>query len=128
MPSVKEALGFESILNCFSLASGMELNLSKSSIFFFNMHLAFLENISNILGFKRCNLPSRYLGIPLIDKHWQKIHWEKMLANLEKRCQHWTHKTLNFAGCLVLTKFLLQAIRQFMLSIIPALKGVLQRI
>ena len=41
MPSVKESLGFKSILNCFSLASGMELKLSKYSIFFFNMHLEY---------------------------------------------------------------------------------------
>jgi len=86
MPSVKEALGFKSILNHFNLASGMELNLAKSSIFFFNMHLVFLKNLSKVLGFKMCTLPSRYLGILLTDKPWKKLHWEKLLANLEKRC------------------------------------------
>jgi len=127
-PSVKEALGFKSILNRFILASGMELNLAKSSIFFFNMNLAVQKNLSNVLGFKRCNLPSRYLGILLTNKPWQKIHWDKMIANLEKRCHHWTHRTLNFVGRLVLTKIVLQAILQFMLSILPTAKCVLQRI
>jgi len=109
-PKVKEALGYKRILNIFSKASGMDVNLSKSSIFFFNTHLAVQKNLSTILGFRRSSLPSRYLGAPLTDKPWQKIHWEKLLASLEKRCHHWTHRDLNFAGRLVLTKAVLQAI------------------
>lgn len=73
-PSVKEVMRYKSLLNLFNKASGMELNLSKSSIFFFNTHLAFQKNLSTILGFKRYNLPSRYLGVPLTDKPWQKVH------------------------------------------------------
>eukprot|EP00253_Pinus_taeda_P013812 PITA_13812 len=103
-PTVKETLGYKRILNLFSEASGMEINLSKSTIFFFNTHLALQKNLSIILGFRRGNLPSRYLGAPLTDKPWQKNHWEKILANMEKRCHHWTHRALNFAGRLVLTK------------------------
>lgn len=40
IPTVKEALGYKRILNLFSKTSGMEINLSKSTIFFFNTHLA----------------------------------------------------------------------------------------
>lgn len=39
-PIVKEALGYKRILNLFSKAFGMDVNLSKSTIFFFNTHLA----------------------------------------------------------------------------------------
>ena len=39
IPTVKEALGYKRILNLFRKASGMEINLSKSTIFFFNTHL-----------------------------------------------------------------------------------------
>jgi len=56
------------------------------------------------------------------------MHWKNILASLEKRCHHWTHRALNFAGILVLTKAVLQAIPQYMLSIILAPKGVLQKI
>eukprot|EP00253_Pinus_taeda_P029624 PITA_29624 len=127
-PSVKEALRFKNILNRFSKALGMELNLTKYSIFFFNMHLAVQKNLSIVLGFKRCNLPSRYLGILLTDRPWQTLHWERILANLEKRCHHWTHRNLNSAGRLVLTKSVLQAIPRYMLSILLDPKGVLQKI
>eukprot|EP00253_Pinus_taeda_P018385 PITA_18385 len=127
-PTVKEAQGYKNILKLFSEASGMDINLSKSTIFFFNMNVAVQRNLSRILGFRRGNLPSRYLGAPLLDKLWQKSHWEKLLDNLKKICQHWTHRALNFAGRLVLTKVVLQAIPQYMLSIIPAPQGILQQI
>lgn len=127
-PTVKEEVAFKNILDLFSKASGMEINHAKSTIFFFNTHLAFQKHLSNILGFRRGSLPSKYLGAPLTTKPWQKIHWEKILAKMEKRCKHWTHRALNFAGRLVLTKSILQAIPQYLLSILPAPNGVLQKI
>jgi len=127
-PTVKEAMAFKNILNLFSKASGMEINHAKSTIFFFNTHIAIQKHLSNILGFRRGNLPSKYLGAPLTTKPWQKHHWEKILAKMEKKCRHWTHRALNFAGRLVLTKAILQAIPQYLLSILPAPKGILQKI
>eukprot|EP00253_Pinus_taeda_P011770 PITA_11770 len=127
-PTVKEALAFKSILILFSKASGMEINHAKSKIFFFNTHLAIQKHLSSILGFKRSNMPSKYLGAPLTSKPWQKHHWESTLAKLENKCRHWTHRALNFAGRLVLTKAILQAIPHYMLSILPAPQGVLHRI
>eukprot|EP00253_Pinus_taeda_P034305 PITA_34305 len=50
-PTVKEARGYKRILNLFSEASDMEINLSKSTIFFFNTHLAAQKNLLSILGF-----------------------------------------------------------------------------
>lgn len=38
IPTVKEALAYKQILNDFTKATGMEVNLSKSKIFFFNIH------------------------------------------------------------------------------------------
>ena len=57
IPMVKEALAYKKILIYFSMASGMEVNLSKSKIFFFNTHIVIQRNISRILGFQRESLP-----------------------------------------------------------------------
>eukprot|EP00253_Pinus_taeda_P029243 PITA_29243 len=81
-PTVKEALAYRDILHLFSKASGMEINFSKSTIFFFNTHQAIQSHLSRLLGFKIGSLPSRYLGAPLTLKPWQKAHWEKVLATL----------------------------------------------
>ena len=40
IPTVRETRGFKAILNLFGHASGMDLNLDKSSIFFFNTHMS----------------------------------------------------------------------------------------
>eukprot|EP00253_Pinus_taeda_P020855 PITA_20855 len=106
----------------------MEINHAKSKFFFFNTHLAIQKHLTGILGFKRSNLPSKYLGAPLTSKPWQKHHWESTLAKLERKCKHWTHRALNFAGRLVLTKAILQAIPHYLLSILPAPQGILHRI
>jgi hypothetical protein len=128
IPTVKEALAYRNILNLFSQASGMEINFPKSTLFFFNTHPSIQSHLSRLLGFKIGSLPSRYLGAPLTLKPWQKGHWEKVLASMERKCKHWTHRALNFAGRLILTKVVLQAIPQYMLSILPAPKGVLNQI
>ena len=40
IPTVKEALAYKQILYDFAMASGMEVNLYKSKIFFFNTNIA----------------------------------------------------------------------------------------
>lgn len=125
--TVKEAHCFKAVLNLFRQASGMDLNLDKSSSFF-HTHLAIQRYLTNILGFKRRSLPSKYLGIPLTRKPWQKLHWEHFLSKLEDRSNYWTNKILNLAGRLAMTKAVLQAIPHYMLSILPAPKMVLQKI
>ena len=72
IPTVKEARAYKQILNEFAMASGMEVNLSKSKIFFFNTNIAIQRNISRILGFQRDSLPSKYLGVPQTAKPMHK--------------------------------------------------------
>jgi hypothetical protein len=56
------------ILNDFSEALGTSINTDKSHIFFFNTpHVLFKPSSLASLGFNRSSLPSKYLGIPLID-------------------------------------------------------------
>jgi len=126
-PTVKEAVAYRAILDLFSQASGMEINFSKSTIFFFNTHPAVQTHLSQLLGFRIGSLPSKYLGAPLTLKPWQKIHWEKVLANMKKKCSHWTNRALILAGRLILTKAVLQAIMKYLLSLLPAPKGILQQ-
>lgn len=72
LPTVKEASAYNQILKEFSLAIGMEVNLSQSKIFFLNINIAIQRNISRILGFQRDSLPTKYLGIPLTDRPMHK--------------------------------------------------------
>jgi len=65
IPKVNEASAYNQIVKEFAMATGMEVNLSKSKIFFLNINIAIQRNISRILGFQRDSLPTKYLGVPL---------------------------------------------------------------
>eukprot|EP00253_Pinus_taeda_P009447 PITA_09447 len=128
IPTVKEALAYKQILKDFSLATGMEVNLSKSKIFFFRTNIVIQRNISRILGFQRDSLPSKYLGIPLIARPMHKSIWESILYKMQDKVKSWTLHALNLANRLVLTKAVLQSIPVFMLLALLAPKGVLEKI
>lgn len=107
IPTVKEAHAYKQTLDDFAMASGMEVNLSKSNIFFFNTSIAIQRNISRIMGFQRDSLPSKFLGVPLTAKLLHKIIWEPMISKLQDKTRTWTMRSLNLVGRLVLTKFVL---------------------
>jgi hypothetical protein len=128
IPTVKEAKAYKRILEDFGEASGAEINHSKSMIFFFNTNPAIQRNLTNILGFERKTLPTKYLGVPLTDKVYKMSTWEGVINRLQERVKNWTYRSLNLAGRLILTKFVLQAIPTFMMSVFPTPQGILQKI
>jgi len=127
IPTVKEALAYKQILKDFSLASGMDVNLSKSKIFLFSTNIAIQRNISRILGFQRDSLPSKYSRIPLTARPMHKSIWEPVLNKMQDKVKNWTFRALNLAGRLVPTKDVLQSIPDYMLSALLAPKGVLEQ-
>jgi hypothetical protein len=97
-------------------------------IYFFNTNPAIQRNLTNILGFERKMLPTKYLGIPLKDTACKMATWEGVISELQEKVKNWTYRALNLAGRLILTKMVLQAIPAYMMSVFPAPKGILQNI
>jgi len=52
----------------------------------------------------------------------------KIISNLEERVKRWIVRVLNLSSRLVLVKVMLQTILGYMLYILPAHKGVLQKL
>jgi len=75
-------------------------------IYFFNMNIEIQRNLSNILGFEKKTLPTKYLRVPLTDKEGKITTWE---------------------GIIILTKVILQVILAYLLSVFPSPKGILQK-
>jgi hypothetical protein len=128
IPMVKEAKSYKRILEEFGEASGAEINHSKSMIFFFNTNPTIQRNMANILGFEHKSLPTKYLGIPLTNRSYKMSTWEGIINKLQERVKTWMYISLNLVGRLILTKFVLQAIPTFMMSVFPTPKGILQKI
>jgi hypothetical protein len=127
-PIVREANSIQEILQTFSDASGLECNKDKSQIFFFNTPPQVQRHISDILGFKRSSLPSKYLGIPLIDNALRNSSWELLLSSFSKRLSSWTFRALNLPSHLILLKAVLQALPIYTFSALAAPKFVLTTI
>ena len=81
-PMVKEAKVYKKILEEFGEALGAEINHSKSMIYFFNTNPAIQWILANILGFEGKTLPTKYLGVPLMDRACRNITWEGVINKL----------------------------------------------
>jgi hypothetical protein len=127
-PTVREANSILDILQTFSDASGLDCNKDKSQIFFFNTPLPIQRHISGILGFNRSSLPSKYLGIPLIDNALRNSSWEHLLSSFSKRLSSWTYRALNLPSRLTLLQAVLQALPIYSFSALAAPKFVLTTI
>jgi ribonuclease HI len=124
-PTVREANAILDILQVFAAASGMECNKEKSQIFFFNTPPPIQRHITEILGFSRSSLPSKYLGIPLIDNPLRNSSWEHLLSSFAKRLSSWTLRALNLPSRLVLLRSVLQALSIYSFSAMAAPRNVL---
>jgi hypothetical protein len=65
---------------------------------------------------------------PHDDRACKKATSEGVISKLHERVKNWTYRALNLAGKLILTKMVLQAISAYMMSVLPAPKGILQKI
>eukprot|EP00253_Pinus_taeda_P019331 PITA_19331 len=61
------------------------------------------------------------------DLQWNQRIWELLIRKTQDKVKKWTIKSLNLASRLVLAKVVPQAIPVFMISALPAPKGVLQQ-
>jgi hypothetical protein len=107
LSTAREAMCFKDIVELFCEASGMEVNLQKSQVFFFNTPLEIQCHLTHLLGFTRSILPSVYLGIPFIDNPLRNSSWDSLLSKFNKRLSLWTFHSLNLPGLLILLKSVL---------------------
>ncbi|KAG5533573.1 hypothetical protein RHGRI_027682 [Rhododendron griersonianum] len=105
---------FMELISCFSEASGLSLNVQKSSLFFTpNIKDSLKEEIKEILGMVEMDGDAKYLGLPLF---WGKSKKESLgyiRDKIMKKIQGWGNKELNHAGKDVLIKSVLQPIPMY---------------
>jgi hypothetical protein len=112
----------------FGQTFGLDINISKSSVFFGGVadHL----KQTNLLdtGFSEGNFPFRYLGVPLSPHRLLASQYSPLLHKLEATIQGWMGKHLTYAGRLELIKFVLYGMVQFWVSIFPMPCAVIRQI
>ncbi|GJS77431.1 RNA-directed DNA polymerase, eukaryota [Tanacetum coccineum] len=90
------------VLNCFSMASGLKMNLHKNKLMG--------------IGVKVGGIPSRH------------NFWEEVIVKISARLSKWKLKTLSIGGRFTLTKAVLSSIPLYQMSMYRVPMGVLNRL
>uniref|UniRef100_A0A6N2LM18 Reverse transcriptase domain-containing protein n=1 Tax=Salix viminalis TaxID=40686 RepID=A0A6N2LM18_SALVM len=122
------ARGDKSSLEIFGKISGLEVNPSKSSIYFGGVGDDLRQEIIHATGFAEGSFPFKYLGVPLSPHRLLVIQFSPLLHKLQAAIQSWVGKHLSYAGRFVLLRFVLYAMVQFWISIFPLLDTVITNI
>jgi hypothetical protein len=106
------------ILKTYEMASGQEINLSKSEVFFSrNLSRAGQEDLSNLMGVRHVLGTGTYLGLPSMVGRSKKATFAYIKDRIWKRINGWRSRPLSRAGKEVMIKSVLQAIPAYIMNI-----------
>ena len=100
---VQSAVCIREILSDFADMSGLQANISKSSIFF-SAECQYKSTILEMLGFQEGCFPITYLGMPLSSKRISYSACKPLLDRISRRVNGWKTALLSYAGRLQLIK------------------------
>jgi len=125
--SIRETQTLHEILVLFSKATGMDINVGKSTITTHLLRAREREVLGRLFPFSPLRLDEglSYLGFQLKPNKYLKNDWYWLLVRLENQLKLWSHKWLSRAGCLVLVKAVLEAIPVYWMSLAWIPKGTL---
>jgi hypothetical protein len=107
-----------SLLDTYGAASGQEINLSKSEVFFSrNLSKAAQEDLSGIMGVKHVMGTGTYLGLPSMIGRSKKATFGFIKDRVWKKINSWRGRALSKAGKDVMIKSVLQAIPSYIMSV-----------
>ncbi|WJX78361.1 hypothetical protein P8452_61592 [Trifolium repens] len=116
--NISETTKLMEILKTYEMASGQEINLSKSEVFFSrNISRAGQEDLSNIMGVKHVLGTGPYLGLPSMVGRSKKGTFAYINDRIWKRINGWRSRPLSRAGKEVMIKSVLQAIPAYIMNI-----------
>ncbi|GAU35387.1 hypothetical protein TSUD_160380 [Trifolium subterraneum] len=116
--TLEETNHLMSILKTYEDASGQEINMAKSEVFFSrNINMAAQEDLSRIMGVRHVLGTGTYLGLPSMIGRKKKETFAYVKDRIWKRINSWRGRALSRAGKEVMIKSVLQAIPSYVMSI-----------
>jgi hypothetical protein len=115
--SLAEANHLMTILKTYEEASGQEINMSKSEVFFSrNLSRAAQEDLSRVMGVRHVLGTGKYLGLPSMVGRRKKETFGYVKDRIWKKINSWRGRALSKAGKEVMVKSVLQAIPSYVMS------------
>ncbi|VFQ87851.1 unnamed protein product [Cuscuta campestris] len=126
---IKNLLRFNYVLSSYLIASGQEVNKSKSHLYCNRkVTLQYKNRVEEALGIKVGNPPFKYLGSTITPGKLKKIHCEQILNHFEGYLNSWYSRTLNPMSRLILIKHVLSAIPLHTMAVQDLPKSVITSI
>ncbi|XP_050217536.1 uncharacterized protein LOC126668373 [Mercurialis annua] len=125
----KNSIGF--LMEClteFRNTSGLQVNNSKSQVFFCNVEDSTKRSITCMTGFKEGVLPLRYLGIPLISTKLSRDDCKGIIEKITSKIHSWNSKFLSYAVRMQLIQSVLLNMQVFWATILILPKNVISEI
>jgi hypothetical protein len=89
---------------------GLKINFHKSEVYVFGVQQDEKERLANMLNCVLGELPLKYLGIPVSNKHLNISAFSFLIQKLHKRLDPWRGKFLTSGGRQILTNTCLSSI------------------
>lgn len=106
------------MLGMFEKASGQQVNIDKSSVFFSRNTCSYLKcDLCNQLGFKEAGDNSMYLGLPSFISRKKSVVFGYIKEKLQEKLQGWDKKNLSRAGKEVLIKSSAQSLFNYTMNV-----------
>jgi ribonuclease HI len=106
------------ILKTYEEASGQEINLSKSEVFFSrNISRAAQADLSNLMGVRHVLGTGTYLGMPSMVGRSKKATFAYIKDRIWRKINSWRSRPISKAGKEIMIKSILQAIPTYVMSI-----------
>jgi hypothetical protein len=106
------------LLERFSLASGLKINIDKSRAFYSSgIPQRKIDSITNISGIRSTSSLDKYLGFPMLKGRPKKSDFYFIIEKMQIRLASWKNKLLNRTGRLTLASSVLSSLPSYYMQI-----------
>ncbi|GJU95642.1 RNA-directed DNA polymerase, eukaryota [Tanacetum coccineum] len=116
------------MLHWFFLASGLKINVQKSSLYGVGVRPSEVHSMAECYGCLANNLPFTYLGVKVGANMSRVNSWNEVVQKVTNKLSTWKAKTLSVGGRLILIKSVLGVIPTYYMSMFKVPEGVLSHL
>nr|GFA41372.1 RNA-directed DNA polymerase, eukaryota [Tanacetum cinerariifolium] len=116
------------MLNCFYMASGLKINIIKSTIMGIGTTKEELNSAAKIIRCSTFSSPFKYLGVKVGSSSSRNSFWDEVISKISSRLLKWKAKSLSIGNRFTLIKSVLTSLPLYFMSIYKAPMGVLYKL